>query len=196
MTDSIEKTSSALETEQIDPILQEEDRKEQNKRGFEGRKKPQIDVDDLTSKIVDKLQGTVTGILSKDIIEDELEKYDLEDRESIRKEYETSINKTGYTRKDIQNDLKKASLLANPEKLQRQASEKQAAEVAQATTGRSASSGATAYQGGTASANKFDYKKILTQPELEWGKSRGWSEERFELAAKRKAGLAPDNRPK
>lgn len=194
MTDNhIEKDPS--EEGEIDPILQEEDRKEQNKRGFESRKKPQIDVDDLVSKITEKVSATLSNNASKDIIEDELSKFDPEDREAIRKEYNDTIKQTGHTRQDIQNDLKKASLLANPEKIRQIESEHTASEIANSTKGRSASSGATSYANND-SSKKFDYKKVLSQAEIDFGKSRGWTEDRFELAAKRVAGIAPDNRPK
>ena len=88
----------------------------------ENKETPKVDVDEITKQVADQVKQQIDSHLvadRADFLEDTLEgvSNSPKEKELIKYHYENTINKSGYTKSAIANDLANAKILANKSKL-------------------------------------------------------------------------------
>lgn len=155
------------------------------KKNTEGKRSaaPEWDEDELEAKIEEKIEARVSAIRSSqvgEIIDDELlasAKTD-EERELVKFHYENSIVQSGSSRTAIREDLRKAKLLANSSKYERENAEM--AETMKAKNALGNTSGGTNQ---ARPAYSEDLSKKFTEYEWKFMQDRGWTEEMIKSTA-------------
>ena len=104
-----------------------------------------------------------------------------DEKKLIELHYQNSIVKTGVTRQAITEDLKKAKLLANAPKIQRENEE-----LAEAMKAKQTISNSSYGNSGGRAPKKEDYSKAFSPGEWAFIQKRGWTDDMIKKAAESK----------
>ena len=143
-------------------------------------KNKQPELPDVTEIVRQEVQKGLSS-LQGDILDDELLAItnNPDERDLIRLKYESAINKTGFTRAAIRNDLLNAKLLANAPKYQTMS--KEMAETIRSKKGITPG-GSSSNQDPAGGVQVDDLKKHFNQTDWEFMKRAGWPDEKIKRA--------------
>jgi len=153
------------------------------KKNIESKNKqpaPPIELPDVAEIVRQEVQKGLSS-LQGDILEDELLTItnDPDERNLIRLKYESAINKTGFTRAAIRNDLLNAKLLANAPKYQ--TINKEMAEALKSKKGITPG-GSGSNQDPANGVKVDDLQKHFKAADWTFMKNAGWSDEKIKRA--------------
>jgi hypothetical protein len=133
----------------------------------------------INQKVEEKLNARLSDF-STDIFEDELMKSstDADERELIRLKYDNVINKSGFTRQAIRDDVANAKLLANAPKYLK--ASKELAETLKAKAAITNLGSSSNQQ--SAVGEPDNLRKHFTETDWVFMKKRGWSDEQIKKA--------------
>lgn len=137
------------------------------------------DVDDVVDKAVQKGLSKIHSDLADDTIDDTLDNLasDADERKLIKFHYENSIVRSGISRASIKEDMRKAKLLANAPRYERENKELEETVRAKTTTVKTAAPGS-----GGGSQPEEDMRKHFTARDWSFMQQRGWNKEQIRKA--------------
>jgi hypothetical protein len=158
-----------------------------NKEEKQKEEAPAIDVENEVNAAVEKRMSQIASDFTADTIESALSSVagSEDERKLIKFHYDNSIQRTGFSKVQIIEDMEKAKLLANAPKYLKQTKEMSEALKSKRTT--STTSMGTNVDTGMVSPKVDNLQSKFSARDWDFMKSRGWTDEQI-----RKAGNPTD----